>query len=199
MLKEQSDALSSLLDVQGTSNFQQSIRSSACKSFSKLTYALHHKANNWQISSKALAAKGFNLICYVAEAFDDNVTSNSNTEVQLVQMTDTSAEWIQSLPSSFKYLLCSHSCEKNGFNVTFRVNVFDIANVNKWLSQFMEKSKVTFEVAKLVQGKYSSLDHYKKFYRCHYINHTNQKRKVKNCPAKLVVTLRNRHPGKSYR
>ena len=58
MLEEHSDALSLPSDVRRRSNFQKSVRSLAYKSSSKRTYAVRHKANEWQISPKALAAKG---------------------------------------------------------------------------------------------------------------------------------------------
>ena len=64
MLKELLDALSLPLDVRGTSNFQKSVRSLAYKSSLVRTYAVRHKANEWQISPKALAAKGLTLIRY---------------------------------------------------------------------------------------------------------------------------------------
>ena len=58
MLEEHSDALSLPSDVRRTSNFQKSVRSPVYKSSSKRTYAVRQKANEWQISPKALAAKG---------------------------------------------------------------------------------------------------------------------------------------------
>ena len=60
MLEEHSDALSLPSDVRRTSNFQKSVRNPAYKSSSKRTYAARHKANEWPISPKALAAKGLN-------------------------------------------------------------------------------------------------------------------------------------------
>ena len=67
MLKEHSDALSLPSDVRGTSNFQRPVRSSAYKSSLKRTYAVRHKANEWQISPKALAAKGLETIAHIRD------------------------------------------------------------------------------------------------------------------------------------
>ena len=78
MLEEHSDALSLPSDVRRTSNFQKSVRSPAYKSSSKRTYAVRHKANEWQISPKALAAKGLMKRVQCESGFDQRFYSASS-------------------------------------------------------------------------------------------------------------------------
>ena len=106
-----------------------------------------------------------------------------------------------SLPSTYLYHICRAELLQNGYYALFRVNILNIEDLEVWLAQYMETSKITYRVSSAKSIQRPRLNLYKKYFRCqHNLNRQSDKAKTQrskntNCTATMTVTLR-KLPGR---